>query len=143
MDKTPSARITELISEQGSSVSRGLSGADAAEKLRRYGPNAFAKKKRRPLLGIMAAQASNSLILLLVFAAAISLILRHYIEGAAILASVLISVLFSSFLEYKADDAMEQLSKYRERKAVALRDGKKTTISSSRKALLSRNCQGS
>jgi Ca2+-transporting ATPase len=128
MDKKPSARITDLIREQGSSVSKGLSNSDAAAKLKSHGPNAFAKKKRRPLLGIMAAQASNSLILLLVFAAAISLVLSHYIEGAAILASVLLSVLFSSFLEYKADDAMEQLSKYRERKAVALRDGKKIVI---------------
>jgi Ca2+-transporting ATPase len=128
MNKMPSIRITELVSEYGSSVSKGLSGSDAATKLKKHGPNALAKKKRMSFLGIMVAQASNSLILLLVFATAISFILRHYIEGAAILASILISVLFSSFLEYKADDAMEQLSKYRERKAVALRDGKKIVI---------------
>jgi Ca2+-transporting ATPase len=123
-------RIVDLIREHNSSVSKGLSSADAESKTATFGPNAFARKRRRSFFEIMASQAANSLILLLVFAVVISVMLQHFAESVAIFAAIMMSILFSSFLEYKADDAMEQLLKYRARKVIALRDGKKVVLDS-------------
>jgi Ca2+-transporting ATPase len=126
----PSVNAAEIAKEHGSSLSRGLSSSRAAASLSRHGPNAFAKAKRRSFAEIMLEQASNSLLILLAFASAISFLLHHYMEGAAIIFTILISVFFSSFLEHKADDAMEKLSSYRERKAIVIRDGKRQVIDS-------------
>jgi Ca2+-transporting ATPase len=124
------ARTLDMIKEHGSSVSKGLSDSAAEAKLKKCGPNAFARKKRRSFIDIMVAQASNSLILLLFFATMISIMLQHYMESVAIFAAIMMSVLFSSFLEHRADDAMEQLLKYRERKVIAIRNGRKVVLDS-------------
>jgi Ca2+-transporting ATPase len=124
------ASVKEMIGQLDSNPSKGLSEKTASEHAKKYGLNVFAEKKRMSFLEIIFGHASNGLIILLLIASVISFILQEFINGLAILFTVLLSIFFSSFLESKADDAIEQLSKYSAKKVVVIREGKKKVIDS-------------
>jgi len=122
--------VKEIIGQFESNPSKGLSESKASEHARRYGLNVFGEKKRMTFLEIVFQHASNGLIVLLLIASVISFMLQEFIEGLAILFTVLLSIFFSSFLESKADDAIAQLSKYTVKKVVVIREGRKKVIDS-------------
>ncbi|MCX6774425.1 MAG: cation-transporting P-type ATPase [Candidatus Micrarchaeota archaeon] len=124
------ASVKEMIEQLDSNPSKGLSERTASEHAKKYGLNVFADKKRMSFLEIIFGHASNGLIILLLIASVISFILQEFINGLAILFTILLSIFFSSFLESKADDAIEQLSKYSAKKVVVIREGKKKVIDS-------------
>lgn len=105
------------------STAAGLSSGQAAAQLVRVGPNSVEDTPRLSALRLLLRQFESPLVLILAFAAAISLVLQQWVDAAIILAIVLGSSLLSFFQEYRASSAVEELKKRLALTARVLRDG--------------------
>jgi Mg2+-importing ATPase len=107
---------------------KGLSSAEAATRLLRYGPNALDAQRRYSLLLKILSRFRNPLVLILLVAAAISALTGDVASFAIISVMVLFSVLLDSIQEYRAEQAAEQLKVSVALKEQVLRDGGEITI---------------
>ncbi len=80
----------------------GLSSARASSQLATIGPNSVEDAPRLSALRLLLRQFESPLVLILVFAAGISLALQQWVDAGIILAIVLGSSLLSFFQEYRA-----------------------------------------
>ena len=119
----------EVLKELNTSP-EGLSEEEAKERLKSYGPNVIEEKKQVSLLDVVISQFENFVLWLLILTTLISIYLGKYIEAIVIFLAVVISVLFGTYLEYKADKALEAISKMIKEKTLVIRNGKKYTIES-------------
>ncbi|MEB2401215.1 MAG: magnesium-translocating P-type ATPase [Alcaligenaceae bacterium] len=117
----------ELLAELGSTPD-GLSSAAAAAQLRMAGCNTISGTGGHPAIAAFARQFRSPLVLILVFAAAVSAFVGEGSEALIIAVIVLASCALSFTQEYGASRAMEALTARIARKASVLRDGKETPI---------------
>ncbi|CDX56258.1 magnesium transporter [Mesorhizobium plurifarium] len=117
-----SLETEELIGRLETSTS-GLLSVDAAVRLAKFGRNAMAPRSGGSALGVFARQFRSPLVLILVFAAAVSAFVGEGHEAAIIGVIVLASCILSFTQEYGASRAMEALRNRISRKATVLRDG--------------------
>lgn len=113
---------TQLMAELGSGPG-GLSSAGAADRLRRRSALAIEAQGQQVAAGLLLRQFESPLVLILVFGAAISLIVRDWVDAAIILAIVLGSALLGFAQEYRASNAVAALRGRLALSAQALRDG--------------------
>jgi P-type Mg2+ transporter len=112
----------ELLVDLGSR-SKGLSAGEAQARLERHGPNRLAGEHDVRGAALLASQFASPLVLILIFGACISLILREWTEALIILAIVLGSTMLGFWQEYGASRAVAALRDRLLMKAVVLRDG--------------------
>ncbi|WP_348628685.1 HAD-IC family P-type ATPase [Mesorhizobium sp. M1A.F.Ca.IN.022.07.1.1] len=117
----------QLVGQLETSTS-GLSNVDAARRLTKFGRNVLAPRSGGSALTVFARQFRSPLMLILVFAAAVSAFVGEGHEAAIIGAIVLASCLLSFTQEYGASGAMEALRQRISPKAMVLRDGFERTI---------------
>jgi P-type Mg2+ transporter len=117
----------DLLAELGSSA-RGLSGAEAAERLQRHGANVLEEQSQLTAMRLLLAQFQSPLVLILVCGAAVSLVLRQWIDASIILVIVLGSALLGFFQEYRASTAVAQLRRRIALTTQVLRDGMVQTV---------------
>ncbi|HEY3074183.1 MAG TPA: magnesium-translocating P-type ATPase, partial [Burkholderiales bacterium] len=96
----------------------GLTSAEAAQRLERYGRNALEPAPRAATLRLLARQFASPLVLILVFGALVSLALREWLDAWIILAIVLGSAALGFWQEHRASAAVAKL---RQRLALAAR----------------------
>jgi Mg2+-importing ATPase len=101
----------------------GLSGDEALKRLRVFGFNKVADRDRRSVFGLLLRQFQSPLVLILIFGACVSLLLREWIDASVILAIVLGSAVLGFYHEYRASDAVAKLRARLALSARALRDG--------------------
>ena len=102
---------------------KGLTQTQATERLKLYGANEFAgKKKLRPVL-IFFSKFRNPLLLLLLAAAIVSGVLGSHVEAAIIVAIVLGSAFIDFFNTYKSAQAAEALQEKVTITAAVMRNG--------------------
>ncbi len=89
----------------------GLSSDQAAAQLLLIGPNSVEDVQRLSALRLLLRQFESPLVLILAFAAAISLVLQQWVDAAIILAIVLGSSLLGFLQEYRASTAVEELKR--------------------------------
>lgn len=118
----------DQLVEQLETSTSGLSSGDAAIRLVKSGRNALAPRSGGSALAVFARQFRSPLVLILVFAAAVSVFVGEGHEAAIIGAIVLASCVLSFTQEYGASRAMEALQQRISRKATVLRDGLERTI---------------
>lgn len=106
----------------------GLSDAQAAERLRAVGPNSIEDVRRLGALRLAIRQFESPLVLILIFGAAVSLILRDWVEASIILAIVLGSTLLGFLQEYRASAAIEKLKRQLALTCRVLRNGVERTV---------------
>jgi Mg2+-importing ATPase len=87
----------------------GLSPQEAAKRLKQYGPNEFAGRKKLQPVGIFFSKFRSPLLLLLIAAAIISGFLGSRIEASVILVIVLGSAFIDFINTYKSAKAAEAL----------------------------------
>jgi Mg2+-importing ATPase len=87
----------------------GLSAQAAGTKLGLVGPNSVEQASQLNALRLMLRQFESPLVLILIFAAVISLMLQQWVDSAIILAIVIGSTLLGFFQEYRASKAVEEL----------------------------------
>jgi P-type Mg2+ transporter len=106
-----------------------LTKDEAQQRLARYGFNRLRAKSRTDSLSLFLAQFKSPIILILLFAAALSLFLRDAADASIILAIVFLSGLLGFWQERGATDAVEKLLAIVQVRAAVLRDGKEHEIS--------------
>ncbi len=113
---------TELI-QHLQTTPQGLTSDEARQRLNRYGFNLLKPKKRSDALSLLLAQFKSPIILILLFAAGLSLFLHDRADAFIILVIVLMSGLLGFWQERGAVDAVDKLLAIVQIKATVLRNG--------------------
>ncbi|MCX8171370.1 MAG: magnesium-translocating P-type ATPase, partial [Candidatus Bathyarchaeota archaeon] len=119
--------IVALLNNLGSSPS-GLSSEEAEKRLKVFGYNEVAKKRKRSLIIEFLYHFGNPLIIILLIAGLISYFLGEG-ESAIIVFSILVmSTLLDFYQEHKAESAAEMLKERVALTATVVRDGVKREV---------------
>jgi Mg2+-importing ATPase len=110
------------------STPSGLSAEEAGRRLSQLGPNILEAKKKATALGVFINQFRSPIILILLFATALSTLLKDWVDAVIILAIVLGSALLSFLQEYSAGTAAEKLRAQVSATATVLRDGQAVQV---------------
>ena len=107
--------------QQLAATCEGLTGEEARQRLARCGPNLLKEQPRANAMALLAAQFKSPIILLLLFATAMSFFLHDPVNALIILTIVLASGLLGFWQEHGATRAVEKLLAMVQIKATALR----------------------
>ena len=121
------AESVEAVLAAVESSATGLSEAEAAARLERFGPNAVRGHRARP--GLVLWRQVRSPILLLLFAtAAVSALVGERAEAAIIAVILLISIGLGFVNEFRAERAADALHDRLRHTVVAVRDGVRRAV---------------
>lgn len=120
-------RAEEALAALASSA-QGLTGAEAAARLRRHGPNLLPEGRHARPLRRFLRQFNNLLIYVLLVAAAITAGLGHWVDTGVILAVVLANAAIGFVQEGRAEAAIAALHRMLAPQATVLRDGQRRRI---------------
>lgn len=109
---------------------RGLSSAESADRLNRYGPNTLPATAGANLLVRILRQFHHPLIYVLMAAGAITAALGEFVDSAVILGVVAINAIVGFIQEAKAEAALEGLRSMVTTQAKVMRDGHERTVPS-------------
>lgn len=123
--------VEELSRTLDVKTSQGLSGAQARQRLKRYGANRLKAKKSASAWVILWRQIENLIVLLLAAAAVLSLSFGQWLEAASIAVAIAINICIGFFTELKAVRSMESLKTLDRARARVLRDSEEREIPSS------------
>ncbi|WP_397569553.1 cation-translocating P-type ATPase [Schlesneria sp. T3-172] len=101
----------------------GLTSAEAAERLKRVGPNSIAQAAERSAFSILISQFKSLIVGLLLVATVIAFAMNEQIEGAAILVVIFINAMIGFFTEWRAEQALTALQRQTVPVAHVVRDG--------------------
>ncbi|MEM2118120.1 MAG: magnesium-translocating P-type ATPase [Candidatus Bathyarchaeia archaeon] len=119
--------IDELLARLNTSMS-GLSSEEVEERLRTYGYNELAKRKKRTDIINFLSHFRSPLIIILLIAGLIAGFLGEIINVAIIFSIVFVSVILDYYQESKAEKAAEALKEKVTTTATVLRDGAKQEV---------------
>jgi Mg2+-importing ATPase len=122
------SRAPEELFATLQSSPQGLSSASAHERLSKFGRNSLKSHKKAAPLLLLLSQFKSPLVLILVFAAIISVITGEWIDASIILAIVIASAVLGFVQEYGASNAVEKLRSRVTLKVNVLRNGERQTI---------------
>jgi Mg2+-importing ATPase len=122
MDRYWSKRAAELI-DQLETTEHGLSSALAAERLRRFGKNQLDQEQPLSRARVLWNQVRSPLLLLLLFAAVVSIATGEWTDALIVSAIVLATVSIGYAREYRAQSAVAALRSRVKTRANVLRDG--------------------
>ncbi|MDL1901273.1 cation-translocating P-type ATPase [Anaerolineae bacterium CFX9] len=120
----------ETLQQLAVSSDAGLTSGEAAARQAQHGPNELVEKKGRSVWSILREQLVAPLVLLLLFAAAISAVLGKADSVIAILAIVILNAVLGVVQEYRAERAMAALKKMSAPLVRVRREGKLVDIAS-------------
>ncbi|MBI3353703.1 MAG: magnesium-translocating P-type ATPase [Nitrospirae bacterium] len=106
----------------------GLSQAEAENRLTIFGHNILKKKRKKSALSLFISQFKSPIILILIFASAVSAVARDFTDTAIILAIIVISGFLSFIQEHSATNAVEKLLQTVKTKTMVSRGGKKKEV---------------
>lgn len=116
-----SGKVAQLLAV---SPEKGLSQAEAKQRLRSHGPNRLRRQKPRSAVALLFHQFQSMIVWLLAAAAAISLIMGDIAEGGAIIIVLLINGAIGFVSELRAARSMEALFSIAEVRTRVCRDGR-------------------
>lgn len=108
----------------------GLSNAEVAERLERFGPNTLPPAAGSSFLLRVFRQFHHPLVYVLLIAGAITAGLREFLDSAVIFGVVVINAIVGFIQESKAEVAMESLRSMVQTPAKVVRDGYERTVPS-------------
>jgi P-type Ca2+ transporter type 2C len=122
--------VAQIAAEFRTDPERGLSAAEAQERLRTLGANELTEKPRPGFLSLLWDQFNNYLVIILIVAAILALLLGEYVDAIAILCIVVLNAVIGVVQESKAEQALAALKKLAAPNAQVLRDGHQITVPS-------------
>ena len=131
MNAWHSKSLGETLNELGTDRRGGLSAAEAAKRLEKYGPNRLEGKPTRPMPLRLLDQLKDPMILVLLSAAGLSLWSsggEDWLDSAIILLIVVVNAVISISQENNAQKALEALRKLSAPQARVLRDGREQRV---------------
>jgi P-type Mg2+ transporter len=120
---------TEALFDELKASAAGLTYEEAQQRLAQYGLNRIKAKKRTDSLTLFLTQFKSPIIVILLFAAGMSVLLGDATDAAIIIAIVFISGILGFWQERGATDAVEKLLAIVQVRAAVLREGKEQEIS--------------
>lgn len=124
-------QIKEEVLKLVNTSAKGLSDAEAETRLKQYGQNRLQEARRKSALLMLFQQFTETMVLILIVAAALSFVLGKTTEGIAIMAIVLLFGFLGFFQEYRAEKAMAALSRMVVPKVRVRRNGSTRELSAS------------
>lgn len=112
----------ETLFERFKTSINGLSDAEAQERLKEYGYNEPAKKKKRSIISQIISKFINPLVIVLLIIAAFSLFFGEKISALLVSLMAVMSVFLSFIQEYRAGKEAEKLSEMVRATATAYRN---------------------
>ena len=112
-----------LVAELHTS-NNGLQQTDAAGRIKQYGLNALKAQQQTTVFGLLLRQFKSPLVLILIFAAAVSAFVGEWTDAMIVIAVVLGSTMLGFVQEYQASNAVEKLRSQVTIKSNILRSGK-------------------
>ena len=107
----------------------GLSDAEAADRLERFGPNELREEEKKPSIILFLEQFNDFMIWVLIVAAVISgVLLREYLDAGVIMVIVVFNAVLGFIQEKRAESAMEELKKLSAPTVNLVRDGEEAEI---------------
>ena len=106
----------------------GLSAAEAAERLARFGPNELPRARRTPLWRMVADQVRDPLVMVLLVAAVLTLATGDLTDAGVIVLVIVVNTAAGVTQEVKAGQAIAALSELTAPDARVLRDGAQRTV---------------
>ena len=122
-DRAHATTCDATIAALGTDRARGLSGADAAGRLERVGPNRFVSPRRVTFGHVLADEITEPMMLLLVAVAVLYSVWGRLEDTIAIVVIISAVVLVEVFAEYRAKTVIAALGKLTAPTAPVLRDG--------------------
>ena len=119
---------TDQVLQQMHSTTAGLSRQDAKQRLSEFGANSLKQKHKSSAWMLLLNQFKSPIILILIFAAVLSIFLKDAADAIIILTIVFISGLLGFWQERGASNAVEKLLALVQVKATVLRDGQSQEI---------------
>lgn len=126
------SRPLEQVMKELDSRPSGLTERESAQRLERLGPNQLEPPRRPSMLARVLGQLKDPMILVLLGAAALSLVAsggEDWLDGAIILIIVLVNGVISITQEDHAQQALEELRRMSSPQAHVLREGRAKKIS--------------
>jgi magnesium-transporting ATPase (P-type) len=112
-----------VVAQLDTRTDRGLDSAQAASRLKEYGPNLLPMGKKQSAFMRFLLQFNNVLVYVLIGAGLLKFALGLWLDASIILAVVFLNALLGFFQEGKAAEALESISKMLSAEARAVRDG--------------------
>jgi len=106
----------------------GLSSEEVQRRLEEFGPNELKKEKGKSPVKLFLEQFTDTLIIILLIATALSFAVGEAYDGIVIIAIVMACAVLGFTQEYKAEKALEALKKMTAPTATVLRDGKELEL---------------
>src|SRR5512136_533705 len=123
-NQTPFWSVPSLeLLQQFQTTPQGLMSDEIQQRLLRYGSNLLKAKKKSDALTLLLAQFKSPIILILIFAAGLSLFLHNPIDATIILVIVLVSGFLGFWQERGAANAVEKLYAIVQIKTTVVRSG--------------------
>ena len=130
MENTFFNRTPEETLKAVESARTGLTSAQAAERLERFGKNALAEGKKKSGLQVFLEQFKDLLVVILLAAAVISAVSGNLESTIVIFAVLILNAILGTVQHFKAEKSLESLKAMSSPTAKVLRDGKRTVIPS-------------
>ncbi len=138
MEKSFSKSAQQVVSELNSDETKGLTKAEAAARLEKYGPNSLGEEKKTPLWKRFLAQFADAMVIILIAAAILSAFMaikndegiEGWIDVFVILAIVILNAVLGVYQEGKADQALAALKKMSSPQTKVIRDGEVVMVDS-------------
>lgn len=137
MEKEYLASAEEVLEAQSTSADQGLTAAEAQKRLASVGPNKLDEEEKTPLWKRFFEQMADPMVIMLLVAAAISVI-TGFIQGepewadaAIILSVVILNSVLGVVQEAKSEQALEALQEMSAAQSKVIRDGKMSHMPSS------------
>jgi len=118
----------EVANRVGVDVDSGLSAAEAADRLRRNGPNALPEEKPPSRFRRLLSQYTSYMQIILVAASVVSLVIKQWSTAIVLFVLSLINAVTGLRQEGKAESAMNALKSMMEATARVRRDGAEAEI---------------
>ena len=123
-----SQKIEEVLSALETSE-EGLSDAEAAERLRKDGPNTLRSKPPKKISQMLKEQLLDPMVLILIGASFFSAVLREWTEAAVLGTIIVINAVIGIFQERKAQASLEALKNMGAQVSRVMREGEESVIS--------------
>ncbi len=107
---------------------QGLTSREAQARVKQFGYNELKERPRPGFFRLLLAQLNSFLVIILIAAAAISLLLGEVVDATAIMAIVVLNAVIGVVQESKAEQALAALKKMAAPTATVIRDGSQFAI---------------
>src|SRR5512142_2245461 len=111
------------MTQVAAATTGGLSSADAADRLARYGPNELPRARATPWWRLVADQVRDPLILVLLVAAVLTVATGDLADASIIVLVIVVNTTVGVVQEVKAGQAIAALSDLTAPEARVVRDG--------------------